>query len=446
MFLKGSEFSHLVKLAWPVMLSQLGHVSVGVADSIMIGQTGTMPLAASAFANSVFVLVLVFGIGVSYGLTPLVAKSDGEQNHSAIQNYFRHGLVVNTVFGLALFALLLALWFALPFMKQNSEVLRLASPYFLILSAGILPFMIFMTFKQFAEGMSDTKTAMAITLSANLLNIFLNYLLIYGKFGFPAMGLMGAGYATLASRVAMVVAMYLYIINRKRFAPYRIRNPFQNLNLNTMKRILQIGIPSGLQYIFEVGAFALAAVIIGSLGPIPLAAHQVAISLASISYMAASGIAAAVTVRVGQELGRRNSKGVQQVGKAGFLMAGIWMLFSGLVFVLARNWFPQLYTSDPDVIALSAHLLVIAVFFQISDGLQVVGLGALRGISDVKMPTILAFTAYWVITLPLAWWWGIELKGGVVGIWWSLAIGLTLAAAAFVWRFMAKTQQRLPTA
>jgi len=413
---------------------------VGVADSVMIGNTGTIPLAASSFANSLFVILLVFGIGVSFGLTPLVAEADGGKNKQRLSLLLGNGLMVNSLVSLVLVALL---FMGIPFMDflgQDSEVLDLAKPYLKIITLSVIPLMVFLALKQFAEGLSDTKMAMIITIGANLLNVLLNYLFIFGKGGFPEMKLLGAGYATLISRVIMAIAMFIYIARSSRFKEFVGGLSFHKYNKAMVLRILKIGVPSGLQYIFEVGAFAIAAVLIGTIGPVPLAAHQIAISLASVSYMAASGIAAAATVRIGNERGRKNFAAIRQTGDAALFLSIALMTFAGLVLFFGRYLLPSFYTDEAAVLGLSTSLLIVAVVFQISDGLQVVGLGMLRGLSDVKLPTAITFFSYWIVSLPLCWFTGIYLQGGVLSIWISLAAGLTLAAVLLVWRFRVLTK------
>jgi multidrug resistance protein, MATE family len=253
---------------------------VGVADSVMIGQTGTIPLAASSFANSLFVILLVFGIGVSFGLTPLVAEADGSKNETKLTLLLGNGLLVNSFVSVILVALL---FLGIPFMDllgQDEEVLALARPYLQSITLSVIPLMVFLALKQFAEGLSDTKMAMIITIGANLLNVLLNYLFIFGKAGLPEMGLLGAGYATLISRVVMAIAMFIYIARSTKFKSFVDGLDLKRYNKAMVIRILKIGVPSGLQYIFEVGAFAIAAVLICTISPISLAAHQIAISLA----------------------------------------------------------------------------------------------------------------------------------------------------------------------
>ena len=420
-------------IAYPVMLGQLGHILVGVADSIMVGSLGAEPLAAVSLANSLFFLVLMFGIGISLAITPLVAAADGgDTTHDAYQ-FFRHGLVINLVVGVGLCLLLVGATPVLHMLDQPPAVVALTIPYLVIITVSLLPFMVFQTFKQYAEGLSLTRTAMFITIGANLLNVGLNYLLIYGYGSFPELGLNGAGIATLIARVVMMVAIAVYVLRAPWFAwqPLRLRY----LHRNIISRMLRIGVPTGFQYVFEVGAFSFASIMMGWLGAEALAAHQIALNLAAISYMVATGLAAAATVRIGNQLGQRDIPNMRRVGGSALLMSVAVMGTSALAFVLFNRFLPSLYIDNESVITLASSLLMIAAVFQLSDGIQAVGLGMLRGITDVKIPTLIALVAYWVIALPLGYVLAFPLRWGAQGIWLGLSAGLTLAAVLLPWRF-----------
>lgn len=429
------NFKVTFRLAYPVMLSQLGQVMVGVADNIMVGRLGAEPLAAASLANSIFFLILMFGIGISMAITPMVAAADGEGKKNRIGRLLSHGFVINSAASVLLFMLILLLSPGLAYLDQPAEVVVLAIPYLLIITISLIPFMFFQTFKQFAEGLSQTKQAMYITVACNVLNIGLNWLLIYGNWGFPALGLNGAGWATLISRVLMGFLIYVYINRSGRYRKYMAVFRVKNLSWPILKRMLRIGIPTGMQFVFEVGAFSTAAIMMGWIGVNALASHQIAINLASISYMMASGLSAAAMVRVGNQLGRRDINMLRQVGFSIFGMVMVFMLFFAVIFIVWRNYLPMLYIDEREVVEMAAGLLVIAGFFQLSDGLQVVGLGALRGLSDVKIPTLVTLVAYWIIGLPLgyilAFWWGLA----ELGIWIGLLIGLTLTAGMLLFRF-----------
>jgi MATE family multidrug resistance protein len=316
---------------------------------------------------------------------------------------------------------------------QDPLVIDAYRDYFFIVSLSYVPFMLFMAGKQYLEGMAQTKIPMRISLIGNSLNIVLNALLIYGWFGFPEWGMAGAGIATLIARIYMGAAMYFFLFHRG-FIDLEIWSAAR-LTVYRVWALLKLGVPTGLQYIFEVSAFALSAWIIGTYGATALAAHQVAISLASISYMAATGLGAAATIRIGQFLGQRNPAAARQAATSLFGLTVLFMTFTGLLFLFGRGVFPFLYTDDLDVARLAGQLLIVATLFQISDGMQATALGALRGIQDVKIPTIFTFVAYYVVALPLEWIFGTYFAWGAVGVWVALAIGLSISALAMTWRF-----------
>jgi len=436
------NFSTTFYLAYPVMLSQLGQVLVGVADSMMVGRLGAVPLAAASLANSIFFVVLMFGIGVSMAMTPLVAMADGNHKGKRISRLFNHGFIINMAGGILMFFLIVM---ASPFLKnlnQPEEVVTLAIPYLAIITFSLLPFMFFQTFKQFAEGLSQTKQAMYITIFCNGINVFFNWVMIYGNLGFPALGLNGAGWATLISRIFMGLMMAYYVWNSKRYKPYNLSLKMTKLSFPMLSKLIKIGVPTGFQFIFEVGAFSAAAIMMGWIGVTALAAHQIAINLASVSYMMASGLSTAAMIRVGNQLGRNDIRALREAGFTVFVMVAIFMSVAAVIFIVFREFLPALYINDVSVIQMSATLLIIAGFFQLSDGIQVVGLGALRGMSDVKVPTIVTLVAYWVIGLPLGYILAFSFGMQEIGIWVGLLVGLTVTGIMLLYRFH-KLSQRL---
>lgn len=437
------HFRKNLVLAVPVMLSQLGHVMVGVADSIMVGRLGTVPLAAVSLGNGIFAVILMFGIGMSFAITPLVAAADGENNYRKSAKIFKHGFYISLVTGILLFLLTFAGGPVLYSLNQPEEVVKLAIPYLNIVALSLIPFMIFQSFKQFAEGLSFTKNAMYITVAANLINVGLNYVLIYGEFGIEPMGLLGAGWATLISRVLMAVAMGVYVMKGRKFKQYLEGFRFKGISKKLMLRMVKLGVPTGMQFVFEVGAFSSALIMVGWLGSTQLAAHQIAINLASVSYMMATGISAAATVRVGNQLGKNDIPNLRRAGFTSFIMGIVFMALTGVIFILGRSFLPGLYIQEEEVISVASSLVVIAAFFQISDGIQVVGLGALRGLEDVRMPTIIAVIAYWVIGLPFGYILCFHLDLGARGIWFGLLIGLSMAAIMLSYRFNLLTKRLL---
>lgn len=422
-------------LALPVMVGQIGHIATGVADSIMVGQLGTVPLAAVSFANSFLALPLVLGIGISYGLTPLVARATGRGKHAKTGRLLKNALWINGVLGAVLALLTFAVPSAGALLGQPENVMAEAAGYVYVVGFSLFPLLLFMAYKQFAEGRGNTVLATRISLVGNLLNIALNYVLIHGVAGFPEMGMTGAGVATAISRLFMAAALAWAVHRAPSFQP-----ALEGFHESPPKRrpvaaILRLGIPTALQYLFEVGAFAASAWIIGTTGAVPLAAHQIAINLASISYMAASGFGAAATVRVGQLMGQNKPDQARAAATNLFFLTLGFMALAGAAFFWGKETLPSWYNDDPQTIAAAAQLLLVAVFFQLSDGLQVTALGALRGLSDVRVPTWATFVVYFGITLPLAYW-AAKIGGkGALGVWQALALGLTLSAGFLTWRF-----------
>ncbi len=422
-------------LAYPVMLSMLGQVMTGVADSVMVGWTGAVPLAASSLANIFFSIPLFFGVGVSYAITPLVAQAEGANDQKKIIDTLKNGSLINLITGFILVALIFSIEPYMHSMGQPEDVVTLAIPYLSIIAISIIPTMIFQTYRQFAEGLQRTRVAMIIVVGSNLLNIVLNYILIFGKYGFPEMGLNGAGWATLISRVVMALSMMLYVYYGRIYRAYKAGFSIGNYSRSLINTLLHIGLPAGSQFIFEAGAFGFSALMMGWLGTNALASHQIAINLATISYMTTSGLGAAATIRVGNFWGHRDTNNLRASAFTMIGMAIIIMTAWAILFIFGRFFLPSLYIEDQSVIELTAPLLIIAAFFQLSDGIQVVTAGALRGLQDVKIPSLLIFVAYWIIALPLGYWLAFPMEMGANGIWISLFLGLTLTATAMVVRF-----------
>ena len=429
-----------IPLALPVIVGQIGHIAASVADSMMVGALGTIPLAAVSLASSIASVPLVFGIGMAYGLTPMVAHAMGQARPFKAVRLLKNGTVVNAFTSAFMFLFALVLFWGIQFTGQEPAVVEEATTYLWIIMASYLPFMLFMSAKQYLEGMGDTKTPMRISLYGNVGNIGLNALLIYGWGPFPEWGIVGAGVATLVARGYMMMAAWWFVLRRGKADPADWLRA--KVTTYPIRALLKIGIPSGFQYIFEVSAFAASAWIIGTLGATPLAAHQVAISLASISYMAATGLGAAATIRIGQAMGRKDLAGAKAAGTSLFLITIIFMAVTGLTFFVFRHQLPWAYTQDPAVVAGAAALLVVATIFQISDGVQATALGALRGIQDVRVPTAITFVAYYVIALPLEWYFGHVLGWGAVGVWSALAVGLTVSAGWLSLRFYRGMERR----
>ncbi len=416
---------------------------MGVVDSLMVGELGADYLAAASLANHIVILILIVGLGISMAVTPLVAISVGAKRLDESQILFKQSLVVNFVSGIIMTVVILILSELIRYLNQPTLVVRYASSYTKILAVSIIPWMIYQSYKQFIEGLSITHPPMVVTIVANLVNAFVNWLLIFGNLGFPRLELDGAGIATSASRVFMVVVLIIYANRSKRFSNFDLTLVVKKLHQSTIKKILRVGLPSGFQYFFEVGAFSFAVIMVGWLGSKSLAAHQIAINLASISFMAVTGISAAGGIRVGNAVGQGD---IQETRRAGFsaVILGVLIMFcAGIIFITLRSHLPQLYISDEEVISIASSLLVIAAIFQVFDGTQAVGIGILRGLTDVRIPTLITFIAYWVISLPLGYILGFYFKFGVQGVWIGLLIGLASSAAMLSARFNFKSKHKI---
>nr|WP_315975876.1 MATE family efflux transporter [Parapedobacter soli] len=430
-------YTSTLVLAGPVMISQLGHMLVQVADSIVVGHfAGTIPLAAVSLVHSIFMIVMVIGLGIAYGLTPLIAQENGRKNYAECGVLLSNSLWINLFTGIGLFCLVyFGSMAAIDHLDQDPAVVREAKPYLLIMSLSIVPLMIFSAFKQFAEGLGFTKQAMRITIWGNLINIVLAIIFVRGMFGLQPMGVSGVGYATLIDRCLMAAVIGIYVFRSVNFKAYLTRFKLFDVDLRRCGSIMKIGTPVAMQYVFEVGAFAAAAVLTGTIGANEQAAHQVAITLAAMAYMMASGIAAAATIKVGNNYGRGNFFRLRRFAISSYHIVLLLMGISALLFALLNQYLPWIFTKDTAVIGIAAQLLFIAGLFQLFDGTQVVGLGILRGVGDVNIPTAITFVAYWVIGLPASYLLGITLGFGVLGIWCGLTLGLLTSSALLYVRY-----------
>lgn len=429
------HFKNLIKLAVPVSIGQLGHIMLGVVDSFMVGKLGAEPLAAAALANSLFFLIMVLGIGLSHAITALVAIAKGEGDDEKCGVIARQGLIVNVVFGIFLTIITFGAAELVVYMNQEKIVADLTESYLKILSISTIPFLVFQTYRQFVEGLSDTKTPMYLAILANIVNIIGNWVLVFGNLGFPALGLDGAGFATLTTRLFLGFGMMFITLYSSKYSRYDPSLKFKSINKQIIIKLLKIGLPSGLSYSMEVGAFSVAAIIIGWLGSNALAAHQIAINLASISYMVVLGISSAATIKVGNALGSKSIDDIKLAGYTAIFLGLAFMANMGIIFVMGNKFFPSLYINNSEVIEIASSLLIVAALFQLSDGVQAVGMGVLKGLMDVKIPMVITFISYWLIALPAGYIFGFTLNLGIIGIWIGLLVGLSAAAIMFVLRF-----------
>ncbi len=417
------------------MLGQLGHVMVGFVDNIMVGRLGAAELAAISLGNSLVFIALSLGIGFSFAITPLIAEADGADDFEKGRRYFHHGIILCAVTGILLFLLILLSKPLLYYLDQPPEVVELAIPYLEIVAFSMIPLMIFQAYKQFADGLAMTKYAMYATLVSNVVNIIFNYLLIYGIWIFPRLELEGAALGTLISRFFMVWFLWEILRKREKLRNYFIWSKNELLKAEIFKRLLSLGFPTALQMFFEVAIFTGTIILAGMLGTNSQAANQIALNLASMTFMVAVGIGVTATIRVGNQKGLRNYINLRRIAYSTFLLVFLISGLFAIMFILMKDILPTMYINDADVIILAAQLLVIAALFQLSDGLQVVILGALRGLQDVKFPTIICFIAYFIIGFPISIYYGKEDQLGSMGIWLGLLAGLTASALLLYFRF-----------
>jgi len=422
----------------------LGHTFVGFIDNVMVGQLGTAELAAVSLGNSFIFIGMSLGIGFSTAITPLMAEADSSSNFRVGKSAFKHGLVLCTVLGVLLF---LTVYFSKPllyYMKQPPEVVELTMPYLDLVSLSLIPLVFFQAFKQFSDGLSMTKQPMYATISGNIFNIILNYVLIFGKFGFPELGIIGAAYGTLISRVIMVIHLWWILSLAKKSKEYLKNIKVFVLEKSMINKIIGLGTPSAMQMFFEVAIFTAAIWLSGLLGKNPQAANQIALNLSSITFMFAVGLSVTAMVRVGNQKGLGNYIKLRRIAYSIFLLALIFSICFATIFALFHKQLPKLYVDFDDalnykdnfeVVTIAAQLMIAAAIFQISDGIQVVALGALRGLQDVKIPTLITFVAYWVIGFPISFFLGTEEYYGSFGIWLGLLAGLSSAAIMLWFRF-----------
>ena len=444
------EFKYNLKLASPVMLGMLGHTFVSFVDNIMVGQLGAAELAAVSLGNSFIFIAMSIGIGFSTAITPLVAEADTENNFEKGKSVFKHGLFLCTVLGLILFGILL---FAKPLMyimDQPKEVVDLAIPYLDLVAFSLVPLIVFQAFKQFSDGLSLTKYPMYATIVANLLNVAINYVLIFGKFGFPEMGIVGAAVGTLVSRFVMVAYLWWLLAKREKSKAYVTNIKIFQLKKHPLRKLSNLGLPSAMQMFFEVGIFTAAIWLSGTLGANAQAANQIALNLSSMTFMVATGLSVAAMVRVGNQKGLNDFKALKRIAESIFIVGFIFAVIFALFFVVFHQFLPNMYVdlNDPEnaidtaeVVQIAATLLLAAAVFQISDSLQVIALGALRGLQDVKLPTVITFISYWVVGFPISYYLGKAEVYGSFGIWIGLIAGLSVAAILLFIRFNLLTKK-----
>lgn len=423
------------------MLGQLGHVLVGLADNIMVGKLGAAHLAAVSLANGLMFVFLSLGIGFTFAITTLIAETDGEGNTSKGKVFFEHGILLSLILGILILVLMFLAEPLMNYMQQPKHVVELAKPYYRIIAYSMVPLMLFQGCKQFADGLSLTKYAMQATIIANIINVCFNYVLIYGKFGFPAYGVVGSAIGTLVCRFILVAFMIYIFKTRQEFKPFVTKFSLAKIKTSVLKRIYNLGYPTALQMWFEVSLFVVGVFIAGILGTNTQAANQIALNLGSLTYMIAIGLGVTATVRVGNQKGLKNYKELRRIALSIFLLMAIIDLVFTLSYIGLKDILPTFYVDNTEVIKTASILLVMGAFFQLSDGLQVVFLGALRGMQDVKVPMLITFFAYWFIGFPICYYLGLHTELKAIGIWIGFLVSLTVSAVLLYFRFNKLTRE-----
>ena len=438
------EFNYNIKLAYPVMIGMLGHTFVQFVDNVMVGQLGTAELAAISLGNSFVFIGMSIGIGFSQAITPLIAEADGAKKDKDISGIFEHSFLICIILGLVLFLLVFLNRNLLYSMNQPVEVVELASPYLFWVSFSLISIVTFQSFRQFADGLSFTRAAMYSTLVGNTINVILNFVLIFGFWIFPKLGVEGAAIGTLISRLCMLTFIIFYLKLHKKLSKYIKRFFPTKVEIERVKKILYLGLPSALHSFFEVAFFISAVWMSGFIGKNSQAANQIALNLSSMTYMVALGVGVAAMIRVGNQRGMMNFRKLREVAISTLLLIIIIDFFFCLIFLIFNDLLPLLYLdpSDPsnlndvnEVLTIASKLLIVAGVFQLFDGIQAVVLGALRGMQDVNKPAIIIFFSYGILGFPISYFLGFHTSLAIVGIWIGLLSGLFFSSLFLFLRF-----------
>lgn len=434
------HYKALLKLGLPIVIGQVGVIVLGFADTLMIGHHSTEELGAASFVNNLFTLCIIFSTGFSYGLTPVVGAFYGNKQLPQAGQALRASLVANSLVAALLTLIMTVVYFNVERLGQPEELMPLIKPYYLVLLASLLFVMWFNGFKQFTDGITDTRTAMWILLSGNALNIVGNYILINGKLGFPELGLLGAGLSTLFSRILMVVVFAIIVLRGKRFLRYQVGFFRSKWSTPLFRRLNALGWPVGMQMGMETASFSLSVIMVGWLGTMALASHQIMLTISQFTFMMYYGMGAAVAVRVSNFKGQNDGLNVRRSAYAGFhLILGMAAVLLSIVFSL-RGQVGGWFTDSAEVSAAVSALFFPFLIYQFGDGLQINFANALRGISDVKPMMFIAFVSYFVISLPVGYLCGFVLGWGLVGVWMAFPFGLTTAGLMLWLRFRKQTR------
>ena len=434
MFIINNHIKNTIYLAWPLVITQVGYIITGMVDTVFLGKIGPAEQAACILSNNLYILLLVFGIGVSYATTPLVTSANQNMDLLKKASLFKNSIFLNVSVSIICFIVLFLSSGLLKYMYQPEDVIKLAVPFFNVLIFSMIPISLFFTCKQYCEGLSNTRMALFISIIGNVINIILNYLLIYGKFGFPELGYIGSAWASFISRVFMGFS-FLYLIFKSPVTK-EISAVYNKVKINKKElfHLAKIGLNAGLQLTFEVAAFVIAGLMAGTFGKEQIDAHGIALSIAAFTYMFASGISSASSIRVGIYKAQDNWLEIKQAAFSSIKLVMLIMGGFAILFLMINNFLPKVFSSDLQIVNLASKLLIIAALFQLFDGIQVTIVGILRGLEDFKIPTLISLVGYWIIALPLAYWLAFILQLETVGVWIGLLVSLIFAAIVLFWR------------
>lgn len=434
------EIHRTLQLAGPVVMTQIGSVAMGTVDTIMVGRLGAEPLGAVAIGNALSFTVLIVGMGTLMGLDPLVAQAFGAGRWRDCGRALRHGILLAVLLAIPTVAVLSQARLLLRLAQQPPDLVASGSAYVFAINAGTLPFLLFAALRQFLQGVGRVWPAMLVVLLANLLNAFANWLLVFGHWGFPAMGATGSAWATTLSRWAMLVALAAYVWWKRDLRVFGVVAGRGPVDTQLLRQLVRLGGPVGLQLGMEVGLFASVSVMMGWLGSVALAAHQVALNLCSITFMVPLGLSATAAVRVGHALGRDDVGRARRAALLAYVLGCGFMSCAAATFALIPEVLARIYTHDPEIVRLAAALLWIGAAYQISDGGQTIGIGALRGAADTRIPMFVTVVGYWLVGLPVGWLLAFRLGFEARGLWWGLTAGLSFVAVTLAWRFHARVR------
>lgn len=438
------EFQKTLVIAIPLIISNISQVGLALIDSAMIGPIDYRQLAASSLVINVISVPQVLGIGMTMAISPLVANANGRKDILGASRVLYNGFLIST---LAAFIIAIGIVFSsgiLYHLGQDPIVAKFAEPYYKVMAWSLIPMVIFMAVKHFTDSLEFTKTAMLLALLSLPLNAVLNYIFIFGKFGIPRLELYGAGIATLITRICLAATLIVIVFRNRLFTPYiAIRERAWKFHLKTWKELLHIGIPTSMQFGMEIAAFSVSGIMVGWLGALPQAAHQIALNLASATFMAALGLSTAGLIRVSNAHGRNALEEVRKIGISTIIGGLTFGVMCGLLFIVFKDHLPYWFTKNAEVAQVAGILLIVAAIFQISDATQAIGVGLLRGIRDVKLPTLYVAIAYWVIGIPVGYLLAFTFNWGVTGIWVGFVSGLSVSSLLLNKRFLNRTHKMI---